>query len=57
MPPLFVLSADGYIAELVNYRVQGHRLIVDRLFTVAELRLGAKHQQKVRIARTGGARS
>jgi len=57
MPPLFVLSADGNTAELVNYRVQGHRLIVDRLFTVAEPRLGAKHQQKVRIARTGGARS
>ncbi len=57
MPPLFVVSADGKTAELVNYRVQGHRLIVDRLFAVAELRLGAKHQQKVRIARTGGARS
>lgn len=57
MPPLFVVGADGKTAELVNYRVQGHRLIVDRLFSVAELRLGAKHQQKVRIARTGGARS
>jgi len=57
MPPLFVLSADGKTAELVNYRVQGRRLIVDRLFAVAELRLGAKHQQKVRITRTGGARS
>lgn len=57
MPPLFVLSADGKTAELVNYRVQGHRLIVDRLFAVAELRLGAKHQQEVRITRTGGARS
>ncbi|QXQ06942.1 P-type conjugative transfer protein TrbG [Sphingosinicellaceae bacterium] len=57
MPPLFVVGADGRTAELVNYRVQGHRLIVDRLFAVAELRLGAKHQQKVRIARTGGARS
>ena len=57
MPPLFVVGADGKTAELVNYRVQGHRLIVDRLFAVAELRLGAKHQQKVRITRTGGARS
>ncbi len=57
MPPLFVLSADNKTAELVNYRVQGHRLIVDRLFAVAELRLGAKHPQKVRIMRTGGARS
>lgn len=57
MPPLFVLGADGKTAELVNYRVQGHRMIVDRLFAVAELRLGAKHQQKVRITRTGGTRS
>ena len=57
MPPLFVVGADGRTAELVNYRIQGHRLIVDRLFAIAELRLGAKHQQKVRITRTGGARS
>lgn len=57
MPPLFLVGADGKTAELVNYRVQGHRLIVDRLFAVAELRLGTKHQQIVRITRTGGARS
>ncbi|WP_375395996.1 P-type conjugative transfer protein TrbG [uncultured Sphingomonas sp.] len=57
MPPLFVVGANGKTAELVNYRVQGHRLIVDRLFAVAELRLGAKHQQKVRITRTSGTRS
>jgi len=51
MPPLFVLGVDGN-AELVNYRVQGRYMIVDRLFSAAELRLGGKKQaQKVRIVR------
>lgn len=51
MPPLFVLGADGK-AELVNYRVQGRYMIVDRLFGVAELRLGTKKsEQSVRITR------
>ncbi|MDE2562716.1 MAG: P-type conjugative transfer protein TrbG [Sphingomonadales bacterium] len=51
MPPLFVLGTDGN-AELVNYRVQGRYMIVDRLFSAAELRLGGKKQaQKVRIVR------
>ena len=27
-------------AELVNYRVQGRYMVVDRLFAAAELRLG-----------------
>jgi P-type conjugative transfer protein TrbG len=53
MPPLWVIGAEGG-AELVNYRVQGHRMIVDRLFAAAELRLGGEHQQKVRIVRTDG---
>jgi type IV secretion system protein TrbG len=53
MPPLFVIGAGGE-GELVNYRVSGHHLIVDRLFAAAELRLGDKHSvQKVRIARAG----
>ena len=53
MPPLFVIGAGGE-GELVNYRVSGHHLIVDRLFTAAELRLGDKHSvQKVRIVRSG----
>jgi type IV secretion system protein VirB9 len=51
MPPLFVLSADGKTAELVNYRVRGSHMVVDRLFTSAELRLGGKRQQRVRIMR------
>jgi type IV secretion system protein TrbG len=53
MPPLFVIGAGGE-GELVNYRVSGHHLIVDRLFAAAELRLGDKHSvQKVRIVRAG----
>ena len=53
MPPLFVVGAGGE-GELVNYRVSGHHLIVDRLFTAAELRLGDKHSaQKVRNMRAG----
>ena len=55
MPPLWVIDPDGG-AELVNYRVNGRHMIVDRLFAAAELRLGAKHQDKVRIVRTDGAR-
>ena len=51
MPPLFVIGADGK-PQLVNTRVYGSMLIVDRLFGAAELRLGGKHQQRVRIVRT-----
>ncbi len=51
-PPLFLVDAKG-TASLVNYRVQGRFYVVDRLFDVAELRLGLKKQQIVRIARTG----
>lgn len=56
MPPLFVLGTDG-AAELVNYRVQGRYLVVDRLFGAAELRLGAKKKpQAVRITRDDSGR-
>lgn len=49
LPPLFVIGAKGE-AELVNYRVAGRYMIVDRLFAKAELRLGGrKGQDKVRI--------
>ena len=54
MPPLFILGAPGGKAEIVNYRVRGHTMIVDRLFAAAELRLGAGPQQVVRITRTDG---
>lgn len=51
MPPLFAIGENG-VAELVNYRVQGRYMVVDRLLAVAELRLGTGHQAKhVRIAR------
>jgi type IV secretion system protein VirB9 len=53
MPPLWVVGPAGG-GELVNYRVQGNHMIVDRLFAAAELRLGGKEQQIVRIARTDG---
>lgn len=53
MPPLFVIGPDGG-GEIANTRVRGNVLIVDRLFTAAELRLGAGRQEVVRIARTDG---
>lgn len=53
MPPLFAIGPDGK-TEIVNYRVYGNLLIVDRLFAAAELRLGGDSQQKVRIIRTDG---
>jgi len=53
MPPLFVTGAAGN-AELVNYRVQGRYMVVDRLFAAAELRLGDRRsEQRVRIVRDG----
>lgn len=53
MPPLFILGGKGGTADLVNYRVLGRRMIVDRLFGAAELRLGGKgSEQRVRIVRT-----
>ncbi|MBV9527526.1 MAG: P-type conjugative transfer protein TrbG [Sphingomonas sp.] len=51
LPPLFLIG-DKKQAELVNYRVSGRYMVVDRLFSVAELRLGTKKQQIVRIERT-----
>ena len=53
MPPLWVIGAEGG-AELVNYRIQGNHMVVDRLFAAAELRLGGETQKKVRIVRTDG---
>jgi type IV secretion system protein TrbG len=50
-PPLFVQGSNGKPA-LVNYRVKGNTYIVDRLFAVAELRLGTKPQAVVKIFRT-----
>ena len=53
MPPLWVIGAQGG-AELVNYRVRDRFMVVDRLFAAAELRLGGKKLQTVRIVRTDG---
>jgi type IV secretion system protein VirB9 len=49
-PPLFVVAADGK-AELVNYRLRDRFYVVDRIFDAAELRLGLKKQEVVRIDR------
>lgn len=49
-PPLFVLDQNDK-ATLVNYRMRGRFYVVDRIFDRAELRLGTKKQQIVRIAR------
>ncbi|MBC7168600.1 TrbG/VirB9 family P-type conjugative transfer protein, partial [Phenylobacterium sp.] len=53
MPPLWIIGAQGG-AELVNYRVRGRYMGVDRLFGGAELRLGAERQRRVRIVRIDG---
>ncbi len=55
-PPLFVVGPMGD-SQLVNYRVSGRYYVVDRLFAAAELRLGEKPQQVVRITRTDGETS
>lgn len=53
LPPLFLLDAGGK-GGLVNYRVAGRQIIVDRLFDRAELRLGYKRSaRRVRIERVG----
>ena len=54
-PPLFVLT-DEDEPSLVNYRVRGQSYVVDGLFEAAELRLGGKRQQRVRIERAGDQR-
>ncbi len=51
-PPLFVVGPDGKV-ELVNYRLRDRFYVVDRIFDAAELRLGFKKQQVVRIDRIG----
>lgn len=56
MPPLFVVGPAGG-PELVNYRVRGHHMIVDRVFAAAELRMGDENnQRRVRIRRIDGRR-
>jgi len=55
LPPLFLIGERG-AAELVNYRVSNRYMIVDRLFERAELRLGTRRQEIVRIERTRARR-
>ncbi|HEV7228035.1 P-type conjugative transfer protein TrbG [Brevundimonas sp.] len=53
MPPLWIIGSAGD-AQLVNYRIRGRYMVVDRLFGGAELRLGGERQRRVRIVRTDG---
>jgi type IV secretion system protein VirB9 len=53
-PVLFVIAPDGG-AQMVNYRQAGGLFVVDRLFDRAELRLGDRRPQVVRLVRSGGA--
>jgi P-type conjugative transfer protein TrbG len=53
-PPLFIVGQAGE-AELVNYRMRGRFYVVDRIFDAAELRLGTKKPQIVRIDRIADA--
>jgi len=52
-PALFILAPDGE-AQMVNYRQAGGLFIVDRVFDRAELRLGDRRPQIVRIRRLRG---
>ena len=55
LPPLFVIGPDGKAAELVNTRVEGGRLVVDRLLDRAELRLGqGRWARRITIVREVG---
>ncbi len=53
LPPLFAVTGEG--PELVNYRTlrgpSGQRYMIDRIFDVAELRLGTRSPTIVRIER------
>lgn len=53
LPPLFAVTGEG--AELVNYRTlqgpSGQRYMIDRIFDIAELRLGTRSPTTVRIER------
>jgi type IV secretion system protein TrbG len=53
-PALFVVAPDGE-TQMVNYRQSGGLFIVDRVFDRAELRLGDRRPQVVRIRRLQGA--
>ena len=55
LPPLFTIGSDGKTSELINYRVVGRRIVVDRILDRAELRLGqGRWARRVRILREAG---
>ena len=57
--PVLLVHGPGGAPEVVNYRQQGRLWVVDRAFDVAELRLGVRRPQVVRILRdprAGGGR-
>ena len=49
-PALFVLRDSE--TQLVNYRVKNDTYVIDRLLDSAELRVGQKDQEIVRVSRT-----
>jgi type IV secretion system protein VirB9 len=53
-PVLFIRSRETGDVEIVNFRQKGDTYIVDRLFDVAELRLGQKHPVVVGIEKCAG---
>lgn len=53
-PALFAVDPAGE-AQMVNYRQQAGLWVVDRVLDRAELRLGGRHPQVVRIERLAGA--
>lgn len=56
LPPLYRLASDGKTRELINYRIEGRQIVVDRLFDRVELRLGLKSWgQRVRVVRLANA--
>lgn len=54
-PTLFVIASDGE-RQMTNYRQAGGLFIVDRVFDRAELRLGDRRPQIVRLQRLQGGR-
>lgn len=52
MPPLFVLTEPGGTLQIASYRVLGRRMVVDHLFSEAELRIGTgRTLRRVRLVR------
>jgi type IV secretion system protein VirB9 len=52
LPPLFLTGDDGKAVALTNYRIVERRIVVDRLFDRAELRLGlGRGATRVRLLR------